>query len=145
MIEFTSSLKIYPTYKMKKSFDTKISELSIDGNYDYLPIPVISVISPNSDTLFVGDKKIISWILSSNEVISSVDLYYILNNKKIHISTVNAISSSYEWKITDDLINTDTYKILISGSYTNREYSVALNNKSIQSESESFLISGIPA
>lgn len=111
----TASLEIFPTRQIKKTIDTSISELTLDGSeYDYLPIPIVQllplehyVLTPDGEKIYGADElntnqiiytdetASISWSITDYRTSKSSSLFYSDNNGRywnniiLNIPTVN--------------------------------------------------------
>jgi hypothetical protein len=117
---------VYSTYKtksIKKSFDTKITEFSTDGVYDYIPGPSIYVHTPETTGIKYWKSDIIpiSWSCKEPQLISKMDIFYNSASQNIKIkSDVNPnISSSFQWSIPLGITTGKNFSILISSSFDN--------------------------
>ena len=115
----TSSLTQYQTKKIKRTFDTKISEFSSDGAYDYMPGPELVVISPNGgEFVWSGDVINIQWNSEEASLMPEVDVYIMDGNKVISAyRTNNLTSSSFDCVIPAGALPSENMKIFITGSF----------------------------
>jgi hypothetical protein len=116
----TSSFIEYQTKKIKRTFDTKITEFSTEGSYDYLPGPSLKVITPNGgEKYWADDTTKIEWYCEEADLMPNVNLYYVDGENLTLISpnVINNATSSFDWKIPENANPTTQAKILVSGSF----------------------------
>ena len=83
MMIVTSSVEKYPTKKIKESLNTQIKELSFDGAYDYLPMPILKLVMPNGGQTFFTDSDMeVVWNTYAWQTLKSSSLYYTFDNSK---------------------------------------------------------------
>ena len=123
----TSSFGFYKTKKIKRTFDTQISELSFDGNgYDYLPGPVLKVLSPNGgETVWIDEIASINWTCEAPDLLPNVQLYCKIDNGSMVFigQSENSSEMSYEWNIPNSVGMNNNAKILISGVFDGDTFS----------------------
>lgn len=112
----------YRTKAIKRSFDTKITEFSIDGAYDYMPGPEVTIQTPNSPNLkfWIEDKMRITWYSEEYSLLPKVDIFYKIESGslvKIFGGVDNSITSSIEWTIDTGNIIGKNFTILVSGYF----------------------------
>ena len=165
MMIVTSSVEKYPTKKIKESLNTQIKELSFDGAYDYLPMPILKLVMPNGGQTFFTDSDMeVVWNTYAWQTLKSSSLYYTFDNSKSKYTIIKDFeitesTSSYIWNIKDFISKkssdvplplTSSYKIIVCGSYDNttiidsslREFSIVTRSIKLLDNGVNVVVSG---
>lgn len=119
----SASILQYNTFDIKRALDTKISELSDDGSYDFFPYPTIDVQSPYTDGPFwKGDTILIKWDYSEplNNLIPSSSIYLMSgSSQQLLFENVATENKSVNWTIPEWVIEGITYFVKVQSEFDN--------------------------
>ncbi len=117
----SASILQYNTFDIKRALDTKISELSDTGIYDYLPYPAIDVQSPyTSGPFWQGDTILIKWNYSEplNNLIPSTSIYLMSgSNQTLLFENYPTDYKNMNWIIPKSLQEKTTYFIKVQSVF----------------------------
>ena len=119
----SSSLLQYNTSDIKRALDTKITELSNDGMYDFLPFPSYDIQSPHSSGPFwKNDVMLIKWNYSEplNNLIPKTDIYLMNGSKStLLLKDVPTKNKNIHWKIPQWTQKNTSYYIRVESKFDN--------------------------
>ena len=116
----SSSILEYNISEIKRTFETSISELSSDGLYDYLPVPVCIVQSPiSSGPFWRNDVLPIEWDFTEPliNLIPSTSVYLVSASTQILLKdNIPTKNRNFNWTVSEPFNDTSTYFILVQNS-----------------------------
>ncbi len=129
----SSSIIQYNTHDIRRLLDTKISELSNDGVYDYIPYPTYDVQSPyTAGPFWKGDTMLIKWnyMEELNNLIPSTSIYLVSgSSQRLLYENIPTEHKNINWLITNDVETDMWYYIRVESN---------MDNKIISDRSEQF-------
>lgn len=125
MLIISSSLVQYKTSDIKRALDTKITEFSSDGLYDYLPFPSYDFQSPSEDGPFwKRDVLLIKWGYSEplNNLIPFSNIYLVSSSEQTLIEeNVETNIKNINWSLPSWMILNMPYHLKISSIFEGEE------------------------
>lgn len=121
----TCSLDVYNTSDIKRALDTKITELSIDGYYDYLSTPTYDVELPaDSGPFWKRDKMTIKWDYSEplNDLIPSTSIYLVSESgQKLIRRNIKTSAKNINYTLPDSLSENSNYHFKVGTIFEGEE------------------------